>query len=243
MGNQESSVSISKALIYGAVIVALVIGGSFIFQRRYVEKNLPTLVQKAIQDLTPNPKNTAPVTKDDHILGDIKAPIKLVVYTDLECPFCKVFHTSVTGLKDNYIKDGKIAVVYRNLPLDQLHTKARPEAEATECAAKLGGNEAYWAYVDKIFAETKSNDGLDLNSLVKFAEELKLDKTAFANCQKDKATAEKVVAQGEEAAKAGAQGTPYPIVIFKDEVKGALQGAVPTEQLKQMVDDLLKAEG
>lgn len=239
MDNQEKSISVSKALIYGAIIIALVIGGSFIYQKRFIEKNLPVLVKQAITDLTPNPKNMAPVTKDDHILGDFKAPVKLVVYTDLECPYCKVFHNSILELKDNYIKDGKIAVIYRDMPLDQLHSKARPEAEASECVAKLGGNDKYWAFIDKVFATTPSNNGLDLNLLPKFATELGLDAKTFADCQKDKAIAQKVADQEANGQKAGAQGTPYPLVTYKDEVKGALPGALPADQLKKMVDDLI----
>lgn len=239
MNEKESGLTVSKALIYGAIIIALVIGGSFIYQKRFIEKNMPALVKQAIEDMTPNPKNMAPVTAADHILGDIKAPVKLVVYTDLECPYCKVFHNSILELKDNYIKDGKIAVVYRNLPLDQLHSKARPEAEASECAAKLGGNDKYWSYIEKIFATTPSNDGLDLNSLPKFATELGLDAKAFADCQTDKAIAQKVVDQETNGQKAGAQGTPYPLVTYNDEVKGALPGALPADQLKKMVDDLI----
>lgn len=239
MSEQESGLTVSKALIYGAIIIALVIGGSFVYQKRFIERNMPALVKQAIEDMTPNPKNMAAVSADDHILGDIKAPVKLVVYTDLECPYCKVFHTSISELKDNYIKDGKIAIVYRNLPLDQLHSKARPEAEASECAAKLGGNDKYWAYVDKIMDKTTSNDGLDLNLLPKFATELGLDAKAFADCQKDKSIAQKVVDQETEGQKAGAQGTPYPLVTYNDEVKGALPGALPADQIKKMVDELI----
>ena len=239
MDNQEKSISVSKALIYGAVIIAIVIGGSFVYQKRFIEKNMPALVKQAITDMTPNPENMAPITKDDHILGNINASVKLVVYTDLECPYCKVFHNSILELKDNYIKDGKIAVVYRNLPLDQLHSKARPEAEASECVAKLGGNDKYWAFVDKIFATTPSNNGLDLNLLPKFATELGLDAKAFTTCQTDKAITQKVTDQETNGQKAGAQGTPYPLVTYKDVVKGALQGAIPTDQLKAMVDQLI----
>jgi len=239
MSEQESGLSVSKALIYGAVIIAVVIGGSFVYQKRFIEKNMPALVKQAIEDMTPNPKNMTPVTKDDHILGDIKAPVKLIIYTDLECPYCKVFHNSIEELKDNYIKDGKIAIVYRNLPLDQLHSKARPEAEATECAAKLGGNDKYWSFVEKIFAATPSNNGLDLTLLPKFATEIGLDVKAFEACQKDKAIAQIVVDQETNGQKSGAQGTPYPLVAYNEEVKGALQGAMPADEIKKMVDQLI----
>jgi protein-disulfide isomerase len=235
----ENNITVSKALLYGAVIVAIVGAGSFAWQKHYIETNMPALVKKAIQDMTPNPDNTPAVTAADHLLGDSKAPVKIVVYTDLECPYCKSFHNSVNELKADYIKDGKVAVVYRNMPLDQLHSKARPEAAAAECAAKLGGNEKYWAFVDKVFAATPSNDGLDLSVLPQFSVELGLNKAAFEACQKDKAIADKLEAQIQEGQKAGAQGTPYPIVFYQDAVKGALPGAVPAEQMKKMVDQVL----
>jgi protein-disulfide isomerase len=238
MEKQELTIPVSKAIIYGALIIALVIGGSYAFERHYVDKNMPALVKKAIQDLTPNPENVSPVTTSDHVLGDPKAPVSLIVFTDLECPFCKTFHQSIEGLKDNYIKDGKIAVIYRNMPLDGLHTKARSEAIASECVAKLGGNSQYWAFVDKIFANTPSNDGLDQSKLPVFASEVGINQSAFASCLKDKAVADKVAAQEADGQKAGAQGTPYPIVLLGGEVKGALPGALPTDQLKKMVDDL-----
>src|SRR5680860_1903775 len=239
MNEQESGLTVSKALIYGAVLVAITIAGSFIYQKSFITKNMPNLVKQAIEDMNPNPNKMAPVTKDDHILGSIDAPVKLVVYTDLECPYCKVFHNYISELKDNYIKDGKIAVIYRNMPLDQLHTKARPEAIATECAAKLGGNDKYWSFVDKIMEKTPSNDGLDLNLLSQFATELSLDKTAFETCLTNKDIAQKIIDQETNGQEAGAQGTPYPLVVLNGEVKGALAGALPTQQLKEMVDSLL----
>jgi len=235
---EEKSISVGKALLYGAIIIAVVIGGSFAWQKHYIEKNIPALVKKAIQDMNPDPSKASPVTPADHILGDIKAPVTLVVYTDLECPYCKVFHNSISELKDNYIKDGKVAIVYRNMPLDQLHTKSRNEAAASECAAKLGGNDKYWAFVDKVFATTPSNDGLDPNLLPTFATDLGLDKTAFNACLKDKAIAQKVDDQEKNGQAAGAQGTPYPIVMLNGEVKGALPGALPADQLKKMIDQV-----
>lgn len=239
MEKKNIEISWPQLLVAGVVIIAVSIAGSYAVQKHYLEKNMTTLVKQAVKQLTPDPSNTDPVTKNDHILGSLSAPVKIVTYTDLECPYCKVFHQSIDALKDNYIKDGKVAFVYRNMPLDQLHTKARTEATAAECVAKLGGNDKYWSYVDKIFATTPSNDKLDLNLLPQFATDLGIDKTAFENCLKDKTIAAKIVAEEENGQNAGAQGTPYPVVIYNDEVKGALGGALSADQLKKLVDQLL----
>ena len=62
---------------------------------------------------------------------------------------------------------GQVAWVYRHFPIDSLHSRARKEAEATECANEFGGNTVFWQYLDKIFELTPSNDGLDPAELPK----------------------------------------------------------------------------
>ena len=106
-----------------------------------------------------------PVTPADHILGNPNAEVFIVEYSDLECPFCKQFHKSMLEIMSEYGAEGKVAWVYRHFPLDQLHSKARKEAEATECATELGGNDAFWEYTNKIFEITPSNNGLNLELL------------------------------------------------------------------------------
>lgn len=131
-----------------------------------------------------------------------------------------------------------MAIVYRNLPLDQLHQKARPEAIASECVAKLGDNDKFWQFVDKIFETTTSNDGLDLALLPTFAKELGIDEGAFNNCLEDSEVQEALEKVAEGASLAGAQGTPYPIVVKGDKVLGSLPGALPADDLRKVVDQV-----
>src|SRR3989344_2269926 len=82
-----------------------------------------------------------PVGADDHIFGNADAPVKIIEYSDFECPFCKDFHKTMKQITDEYKDSGKVAWVYRHFPIDELHpVKARKEAIASECAAELGGN-------------------------------------------------------------------------------------------------------
>ena len=111
--------------------------------------------------------NMKPISDSDHILGDKNAPVKIVEFSDTECPFCKRFHTTMQQVvKDS---NGQIAWVYRHFPLDQLHSKARKEAEATECAAEMGGNEKFWAYLNRLMEVTPANNGLDPAELLTIA--------------------------------------------------------------------------
>jgi len=90
-----------------------------------------------------------PVSADDHILGDINSEIIVVEYSDLDCPFCKVFHPTMHQVVEK--SEGKVAWVYRHYPIPQLHPNAPKKAEETECAWELGGNDAFWKYADKVF--------------------------------------------------------------------------------------------
>lgn len=184
-----------------------------------------------------------PVTADDHILGNPKAPIMIVEFSDTECPFCKNFHQTMHKVIDTYGKTGKVAWVYRHFPIDQLHSKARKESEATECAAELGGNEGFWKYIDLLYKKTPSNNGLDLSLLPQFAVESGLDKTKFENCLNSGKYADKVEKQYQDAVAAGGRGTPYTIIITKYEKIPINEGAIPFSDgpvnMKIILDDLI----
>jgi protein-disulfide isomerase len=91
-----------------------------------------------------------PVSADDHIIGDVNAEIIIVEYSDLDCPFCKVFHNTMHQVVNQ--SEGKVAWVYRHYPIPQLHPNAPLKAEESECAWELGGNDAFWKYADKVFS-------------------------------------------------------------------------------------------
>lgn len=175
--------------------------------------------------------------KIDHIRGAENAKITIVEYSDLECPFCQRVHSTMRDLLVLYPKD--VRLVYRHFPLKQLHSKAQKEAEATECAYDQGGNEAFWAYTDKIFEITPSNNGLDLNQLPIIALELGLNQGEFNNCLNSDKNKEKVEKDIEDAIGAGGQGTPYFVIIDSKGNKIPVSGAIPIENFKQIIDELL----
>ncbi|MCX6754383.1 MAG: thioredoxin domain-containing protein [Candidatus Nomurabacteria bacterium] len=93
------------------------------------------------------------VTADDHIIGSISAPITIVEYSDLECPFCKRFGGTAKQLVAE--SNGNVAWVYRHWVV---HQGALPKAVAAECVAKLKGNDAFWKYVDLVFGLMKTEE-------------------------------------------------------------------------------------
>jgi len=180
------------------------------------------------------------ITSKDHIRGNPKAKIIAIEYSDTECPFCKQFHTTLKQMISEYGQSGDVAWVYRHFPIDQLHSKARKEAEATECAAEQGSNDAFWKYIDQVYSRTPSNDGLDLAELPKIASDIGLDVTKFNECLSSGKMAEKVEADYQDAVAAGGQGTPYVVFIKGKEKIPMTQGAVPYATLKSMIEQLLK---
>src|SRR3989344_6219200 len=83
---------------------------------------------------------------DDPVKGDPNAPITIVEFSDFQCPFCERFFTETLPLiEKNYIKTGKVRLVYRDFPLG-FHENAEKAAEAAECADEQG---KFWEYHDK----------------------------------------------------------------------------------------------
>ncbi len=185
-----------------------------------------------------------PVDGEDHILGNPDAPVKLVEFSDFECPFCKRFHRTMKRLMDEYGKDGKVAWVYRHFPLDSLHSKARKEAQAAECANELGGNEAFWAYADRLFEVTPSNDRLDLALLPRIAQKIGLDRAKFEACLEGDARGGKYAAHIEadvqDATASGGTGTPFSLVIAPNGKIFPINGAQPYAAVKSIIDLALK---
>ncbi len=90
-----------------------------------------------------------PVTEDDHYFGSKDAEIVIVEYSDLECPFCARFHGTMHQVVKDY--NGKVAWVYRHLPLEGLHPNAFNKALSSECVYDLGGDTKFWMYIDSLF--------------------------------------------------------------------------------------------
>jgi len=180
-----------------------------------------------------------PITSADHILGNPNAKIVIVEYSDTECPYCKVFHETMNRVMNEYGKDGKVAWVYRHFPLS-FHTKSPKEAEATECVAKLGDNTKFWEYVNKIFATTPANNGLDAALLPKLAKEIGIDEAAFNACLASGEMKAVVDASLASGTKAGVQGTPHSIVLVDGKIAGTIDGAQPYETVKASIDAALK---
>lgn len=225
--------------------IAIVIAGALIAGALYMSNVSGDATANAGQQPeapTGDLEQMKPIASDDHIRGNPDAPVKIVEYSDFECPFCKRFHDTMKQASAEY--GDQVAWVYRHFPLDQLHpVKARAEAVATECAGELGGNEAFWKYADRFFELTPSNNQTDIDTVLpQIAKEIGLDEARFASCFTSGKYDAHIEENVQNAAATGGNGTPWSIVVTKSGKKYPLSGAQPYEAVKQLVDLALKDE-
>jgi len=170
--------------------------------------------------------------------GKEDAKIVLIEYSDLICPFCKRHFNSKTleTVVKNHPND--VTLVFKNMPLEQLHPTAPKWAQWVYCAGKLGGSSKYYAYIAEGF---KAEDFTD-TSVVDIAKTIGLDAAKFTACYNDQATKDAVTASIQEGNSLfGINGTPGNIVLNRETGKYVvINGAYPVEKFETAVASLLK---
>ncbi len=241
-GKTKTELSVPVAIIVSGIIVALAIlatksnpNGSKYGVGGGLE-NGPGIVEP----IKPTDISLRPVTNEDHIRGSLDATVKFVVFSDPECPFCKRFHVTMKQVMNDYSQGNKVAWIYRNFPLDALHSKARKESEALECANELGGGDKFWRYLDRLMEITPSNNQLDPVELSNIAKYAKLDSGRFMTCLNSGRYAIKVQKDIDDATSAGGRGTPYSVIVSANGKKFPVDGALPYESVKKMIETALQ---
>lgn len=167
------------------------------------------------------------VSDDDIVIGSLDAPVKVVTYSDFQCPYSKAFHTlAVKEMLDEY--GDSVAFVFKNLPLS-FHPQAENAALAGECADEQG---KFLEYADTLF--TRQNEwGLTEGTRIfkTYASRIGLSRAEFDACLDGAKYADKIAIDMEEAASFGVDGTPGTFV--NDEF---IAGAQPYEVLKAAID-------
>ena len=124
----------------GVVAVAAIAAGVYFGTRPPAAGPAPVAVAA-----TPDKAALMAVLPTDHVLGNPKAPVTIIEYASLTCSHCAHFHTQILPeLKKKWIDSGKVKLIYRDFPLDQVAVKA---AQIAECA----GNDKYFGVLDIIF--------------------------------------------------------------------------------------------
>jgi protein-disulfide isomerase len=167
----------------------------------------------------------------DHVLGDPKAPITVIEYASFTCPHCAHFHTQILPeIKKKWIDTGKVKLIYRDFPLDQVAAKA---AQIAECA----GNDRYFGVIDLIFRgqptwATASDPIAELAKPLRIAG---MGEKEIKECLANEAKANEVVADAKGGETLGVNSTPS---LF---INGQLYpGARSVEELDGVFGKLVK---
>jgi protein-disulfide isomerase len=168
------------------------------------------------------------------VLGNPKASLVMVEFTDFQCPYCAKFHaTTYPALKKSYVDTQRMRYVSVDFPLE-FHGLAFKAAEAAHCGDQQG---QYFPVFDKLF---QASPRIDPGSLVKIAEGLGLNAASFKECLSSGAMEPKVRRGLAQSAALGIDGTPT-FVIGRAEggvVRGRMiVGAYPI----QVFDDLIRS--
>jgi protein-disulfide isomerase len=203
-----------------------------------------TVAQFSKFDISQDPKNLVSPAGRPARGGPANAPVVIVGFDDLECPFCAKMHAQLfPALLERY-KD-QVRIVYRDFPLDQ-HPWAVRAAVDANCLASQSGP-GYWSLVDYIHAHAADMGGTE-KTLAKANETLdtltkeegkrqNVNATTLNACiEKQDDTA--VKASIKTATDLGVDSTPALFINGE-----RLEGAVPMEFVYRMIDKALVASG
>lgn len=223
-----------KLFIYGSVGLLIMLAASFIFGVFILFFNSKTPEKEMISTATldfndvqtpeqlPDPlitkaperqKAIAPsITFIDPQLGPANAPITFVEYSDFQCPYCAQVQPIIKQILEKY--PGKIKLVWKNLPIKQLHPTAELTAQAALCA---GEQDKFWQYHDLLFA---NQEYFTSEILTGFAKQLDLDISGFSVCLSSGKMSPRVGKTLQEAADLNIDSTPH-FYINNQEISGA----------------------
>lgn len=168
----------------------------------------------------------------DMVLGKADAPVTIIEYASLTCPHCAHFHTDVLPtIKKDYIDTGKVKLIFRDFPLDQL-------AFAGAVLARCGGPEKYFTFLNVLFAQQRqwagSND--PKAALIQIGRLGGVSSDQFEKCLADKPLGDYILnSRLEGNQKFNVTSTPTLIINGKAE-----PGAPSLEELRKKLDALVK---
>jgi protein-disulfide isomerase len=186
-----------------------------------------------VGDIKEHPLMNRPQVKFNG-MGDPNAPVKIIEYSDFQCPYCGKFTLDTEQqLIDAYVATGKVYFEYHSFGVFIGEESGRA-AEAAYCA---GDQNKFWEMHDIIFAnQTGENVGAYTDKrLTAFAKKLGLEMGAFNDCFTSGKYADQVKQDGVAGQQAGVKATPSFTINGK-----LFEGAQPFSAFKTEIDALLK---
>jgi protein-disulfide isomerase len=144
------------------------------------------------------------------VLGRTSAPVTLVYFGDLQCPFCGEFsRTALTQLIERYVRPGKLRIEYRNLET----ATHEPETFRTQQTAAMaaGKQNREWDYIELFYRQQGSEDSgyVTEEFLRGIAQQIPgLNLATWLAARSDPEFATQITTDAQAANNAGFTGTP-----------------------------------
>ena len=168
-------------------------------------------------------------------LGNADAPITILEWGDYQCTFCYKFHQNTLEIiNEDFIKTGKVKIVFKDFPLNGPDSKLA--AEASYCAQD---QQKYWQYHDELYKNWggERTGWITREALTEFAQTVNLDTGKFNKCLDDNKYEKKVNSLYEFGNQIGIDATPS-FLVFNDEKMIKIRGNQPLEVFLKTFDEL-----
>lgn len=220
MAQSEKSPNGGMKLILGLVVAAVIAGaGYYFYSKQETEKSAD--------------KTGETVKLAENVMGSADAPITIIEYSSMTCGHCATFHNdTLPGLKEKYIKTGKVKYIVREFPLDQLATAA---FMLGRCLPK---RDAYFDFVDVLYAKQREWAYVEdrVGALKTIAKQAGFTDETFKACLDDKKLFAQVLAvKNAGSAEFRIRSTP---TFFVNGTR--LEGAQPLEEFEKLFKPLLE---
>lgn len=223
------------------VPISIIIAGAFVGAGLYFGNTGNTTTPQVAAEPAAQEQPTAatekidPITDEDFVKGSPDAPIKIVEYSDFDCPFCSRFHDTMNEIVAE--SDGQVNWVFRHFPLEQLHPNAFAVSLSAECVAEQGGDEAFWQFTDAYFAERGAGNRTPHGELIpELVLQTGVDQQQFTECFNAERYAENIQADIADAVETGGRGTPWSVLIGPTGKTYPINGAQPRSVVEQIIN-------
>ncbi|QMU55075.1 MAG: thioredoxin domain-containing protein [Nitrosopumilus sp.] len=175
------------------------------------------------------------IENGSHIIGDPNAPITILEWGDYQCTYCYKFHQSTLNtINENFIKTGKVKLVFKDYPLNGPDSILA--AEASHCAQD---QKKYWEYHDELYKNWggERTGWITRESLNQFGNTINLDMDHFNTCLNEHKYKDKVISMYEFGKEIGIDATPS-FLVFDDQKIVKIRGNQPLEVFLKTFDEM-----